>query len=151
VTLAGGTAAFAVVNGLTEVWTLQSPTLRIIENGIPRAANIRDSTNGFVFGTLVSLPWGTTVTLVLAGLGFLVAKCFGHRSAGTKFLVAIALGPFVGASISMAVWIALGGWGPPFLIPAIVAGTIVFPAMTARERLSLMTEKDKIPLSQDRP
>ncbi len=72
-----------------------------------------------------SIPYAIVSIAILFGVSRI---CFSwlHRLSGKlATFIGLIIGAACGSLLSIAVWIMLGGWGPPYLHPAMAAGSIV--------------------------
>jgi hypothetical protein len=125
-------AAFAVANGWSDYQTARSVKTYIVVNGVERELTPSELVSSFLIGDSVrTVPIGViAVTLLYLPLR--------RVARGLKFLpklVAVPAGMMIGVAIggfiSFVVWVLLGGWGPPLLLPSVVAGAILTGVLVA--------------------
>lgn len=127
--------AFATIHAVEQYQIAQSPPYRILGDHGWRQPTHDELVHhnliepffdglfaGFIFVLLDCLPalWFLRVTTKI--------------SPGTLVIRAIAFGALAGAAISILVWAASGGWGPPFFFPNCVAGAFIIPALVLTRR-----------------
>ena len=131
------TSAFAVVHGLSEYQTARSVRTYVVVNGVEKDLTPDELVSDFLIDdTGRAFPFGFVASLLLC-LPLSVAT-HGLRSfhATVAYWVAVGAGVVAGGLLSFVVWVTLGGWGPPALLPAMAAGAVLAPALTAAHQRS---------------
>ena len=64
-------------------------------------------------------------TAALLGLARLSVRRLRRLPRAIAAVAGLAIGAVAGSVLSIAVWVCFGGWGPPFLRPAAVAGSLI--------------------------
>lgn len=52
----------------------------------------------------------------------------------TSYLLGVGVGAAAGAFLSIIIWALIGGWGPPFFLPSIVAGAMLASSIIVKRR-----------------
>jgi hypothetical protein len=86
-----------------------------------------------------SLGCALVVGVVLIGFAIWSARSLQHFRSPQAAFVGGLIGAAGGALTSVAFWMVGGGWGPPFLLPAIAEGAVLFSmigGLAIRERIA---------------
>lgn len=126
--VASGIVVFSVTHGVEQYWIAQSSTTTIAG----RPATPTELISIFLIDEAVlSAPFGAVAaiafTLILAPLAWRLRRW----STSSGLFVGGMLGCGVGFVLSIVLWLISGGWGPPFLIPAILSGAVTGSGIVA--------------------
>jgi hypothetical protein len=128
--LAAATAAFAVGNGINEYQIARSARTYVIVNGVERDLTPAELISSFLIGdTIRAIPFGAVAAGLLFVPLFFVARTFQSLPPAAAYAFGCATGGLAGGVLSFVVWMIFGGWGPPFLLPAIAAGAVLAPTL----------------------
>jgi hypothetical protein len=122
----GATLAFALANGISEYQTALSSRTYTIIDGVERDLTSEELRSSFLIGdTIRTLPFGLIVAGALSIPLFFVARSLRSVSRLAAYFFGGLIGAVAGIALSIVTWILFGGWGPPFLLPAMVCGIIL--------------------------
>jgi hypothetical protein len=131
----GAAALFAVAHGLNEYLMARSAQTHIGNDGVERHLTPEELLSTFLVGeTLRAIPMGLMGAGLLCLPLFFVAGALRAASADAAYPIAVGIGAFIGGLLSFGVWLFFGGWGPPFLFPAVAAGELVAVTLVAARR-----------------
>jgi hypothetical protein len=115
-------------------------------DGVERHVTPHELVSIFLVGeTLRGIPVGFIGAGLLCFPLYFVAGALRAISASAAYPIAVATGAFTGGLLSFGVWLFFGGWGPPFLFPAIAAGEIMAVALVAARRRVTIAEHSAAP------
>jgi hypothetical protein len=126
----GATLAFALANGISEYQTARSSRTYTIVDGVERDLTPEELRSSFLIGdTIRAVPFGLIAASVLWIPILFVARAFRSVPRVAAYFLGCSIGALAGITLSFVTWIIFGGWGPPFLAPAIACGIILAPLL----------------------
>jgi hypothetical protein len=134
--LVAAIAAFAITSGASEYRIARSARTYVVVDGVERDLTPEELVSSFLIGdTIQAVPIGVVVVGLLCFPLILAAGCLRALPGAAAYLVGIGVGAVAGGVHSFFVWLLLGGWGPPFLLPSAAAGSVLALALLAASRV----------------
>jgi hypothetical protein len=133
--LVAAITAFAIAHGLSEYRIARSARTYMVVDGVERDLTPEELVSSFLIGnTIQAVPIGAVAVGLLCWPLTFAARRFRSFPGISAYLVGIGVGTVVGGFLSFFVWVLLGGWGPPLLLPSVAAGAVLAPALVAASR-----------------
>jgi hypothetical protein len=133
--LVAAIATFAISNGLSEYRIARTARTYVVVNGVERDLTPGELVSSFLIGeTIRAVPIGVVAAGLLCLPLTLAARVLESLPTAAAYLVGTGMGAGVGGMLSFFVWVLLGGWGPPLLLPSVAAGAVLAPALVAARR-----------------
>lgn len=117
-----GVTVFALTNGIERYLSSKSWTITIA--GRPATPDERFQMN-FVDEITHAAPLGVVATIVFILVYSWAGWLLRRSSLASGFVFGSIFGGIGGVVLSMVVYLCLGGWGPPFIIPSVACGVAI--------------------------
>ena len=128
-------ATFAVANGWSEYQIARSARTYTVVNGVERDLTTNELVASFLIGDSIrAVPYGVVAVALLYWPLRRVARGLRPLPGSAAVPVGVVIGAAVGGFLSFVVWVLLGGWGPPLLLPSVASGAVLTAALVAAHR-----------------